>query len=72
MPVVLDQAERLHVDLIVMASHGRTGLPRVIVGSVADALVHRLTCPIVIIPSLAARHIELTTWVEKANTFATR
>jgi len=67
-----EAVEQLSITDIVMASHGRTGLPRVIVGSVADALMHRLTCPIVIIPSLAARHIELTTWVEKANAFATR
>ncbi len=42
---------------IVMTSHGRTGLSRVIVGSVADALIQRLHCPIIIIPALAAQDI---------------
>ena len=37
---------------IVMASHGRTGLSRVILGSVTDALVQRLHCPIIVVPSL--------------------
>ncbi|HLJ68275.1 MAG TPA: universal stress protein [Chloroflexota bacterium] len=37
---------------VLMASHGRTGLSRVILGSVADGLVHRLHCPIVIVPAL--------------------
>jgi nucleotide-binding universal stress UspA family protein len=38
---------------VVMATHGRTGLSRVILGSVADGLVHRLSLPIVIVPALA-------------------
>jgi nucleotide-binding universal stress UspA family protein len=38
---------------VVMTTHGRTGLPRVILGSVSDALVQRLHCPIVIVPALA-------------------
>jgi nucleotide-binding universal stress UspA family protein len=40
---------------IVMASHGRSGLSRVILGSVADALIHRLHLPIVVVPALAAQ-----------------
>jgi universal stress protein A len=35
---------------IVMATHGRTGLSRVILGSVADALIHRLYCPVILVP----------------------
>lgn len=35
---------------VVMASHGRTGLSRVILGSVADGLIQRLRCPIIVIP----------------------
>jgi nucleotide-binding universal stress UspA family protein len=48
----------LSISDIVMASHGRTGLSRVIVGSIADALVHRLTCPILIVPAIAAKRME--------------
>ena len=68
---LVDAVEHLSITDIVMASHGRTGLPRVVMGSVADALVHRLTCPIIIIPALAARHIELATWMEKEGAIAT-
>jgi nucleotide-binding universal stress UspA family protein len=39
---------------VVMATHGRTGLTRVILGSIADALVHHLSCPIILVPALAA------------------
>ena len=35
-----DAARRLNVDLIVMATHGRGGLKRVVLGSVAQRVVH--------------------------------
>jgi nucleotide-binding universal stress UspA family protein len=34
------------VDLIVMGTHGRTGLMRLLMGSVAEAVVRRATCPV--------------------------
>lgn len=37
---------------VVMASHGRTGLARMIVGSVTDELIHQLRCPIIVVPSM--------------------
>lgn len=38
---------------VVMTSHGRTGLSRMIAGDVAADLIDRLTLPIVVVPSLA-------------------
>jgi nucleotide-binding universal stress UspA family protein len=40
---------------VVMASHGHAGLARVLIGSVADGMIHRLHVPILVIPSLAQR-----------------
>lgn len=37
---------------IVLASHGRSGLSRVLLGSVADELIQRLHCPIIVLPAL--------------------
>ena len=34
------------VDLIVMGTHGRTGLKRLLMGSVAEAIVRRASCPV--------------------------
>lgn len=34
------------VDLIVMGTHGRTGLVRLLMGSVAEAVVRRAGCPV--------------------------
>lgn len=51
-------AERHSVTDIVLASHGRTGLSRVILGSVADGLIHRFHGPIIVVPALAAGRLE--------------
>jgi nucleotide-binding universal stress UspA family protein len=56
--VIVDALTRAVSDLsitdLVLASHGRTGLSRVILGSIADELIHRLHCPIVVVPALSA------------------
>lgn len=39
-------AEEEHVDMIVMGTHGRTGLSRMLMGSVAEAVVRRAKCPV--------------------------
>lgn len=43
---ILQLAEADHVDLIVMGTHGRTGLTRLLMGSVAEAVVRRAKCPV--------------------------
>jgi nucleotide-binding universal stress UspA family protein len=42
-------AKREHVDLIVMASHGRTGLWRILMGSVAEGVMRKAACPVLIV-----------------------
>lgn len=59
-PITAALADFVHSDGVtdvVMTTHGRTGLARVIVGSVADSLVHTLSCPIILVPALAAAHV---------------
>jgi nucleotide-binding universal stress UspA family protein len=43
---ICDTARRLKVDLIVMATHGRTGLLHVLMGSVAERVVRVASCPV--------------------------
>ena len=43
---VLRVAEEIHGDLIVMATHGWTGLRRLLMGSVAEQIVRRAECPV--------------------------
>jgi nucleotide-binding universal stress UspA family protein len=53
---IASHAAHLDASLIVMTTHGRTGLPRFTMGSVAMAMVHRAPCPVVVArpPHLAA------------------
>jgi nucleotide-binding universal stress UspA family protein len=36
-------------DLIVMGSHGRTGIERLVLGSVAEEVAHKARCPVLVI-----------------------
>jgi nucleotide-binding universal stress UspA family protein len=47
--LLVDYAERLPASLIALATHGRTGLARVTLGSVAMKVVHRSPCPVLVI-----------------------
>ena len=48
---ILNAAECEGVDLIAMASHGRTGLGQVFYGSVAAGVLHRVDRPLLLIRS---------------------
>jgi nucleotide-binding universal stress UspA family protein len=50
---LVEVVEAMEITDVVMASHGRTGLSRVILGSVADSLIHKVHVPIIVIPALA-------------------
>jgi nucleotide-binding universal stress UspA family protein len=52
--VLLRAAEELHCDLIVMGTHGRTGLSRVLMDSLTEAVLRRDGCPILMIKASAA------------------
>lgn len=43
---ILQTAKRLRVNLIVMATHGRKGFRRLVLGSVAEHVVREASCPV--------------------------
>ena len=43
---ILDAATKTRADLIVMGTHGRTGMKHVLLGSVAERIVRLATCPV--------------------------
>ncbi len=45
-PVILEHALDQHIDLIVMGTHGRTGLAHLFMGSVAEHVVRKSVCPV--------------------------
>jgi nucleotide-binding universal stress UspA family protein len=42
-------AKERNVDLIVVSSHGRTGLGRILFGSTAEAIVRHASCPVLVV-----------------------
>lgn len=47
--LILETAEAEQCQLIVMASHGRNGLDRWLVGSVAESVLRQSTCPVLLL-----------------------
>jgi nucleotide-binding universal stress UspA family protein len=52
---IVETAEAAHVDLILMATHGRTGLSHLLIGSVAERVVRTAPCPVLTIRPPAAQ-----------------
>ena len=46
---IVAAAERLDVDVVALASHGRSGLSRALLGSVAEQVVRRSPRPVLIV-----------------------
>lgn len=46
---ILNAAQSENADLIVMGTHGRTGLAHVLIGSVAERVVNKAPCPVLTI-----------------------
>jgi nucleotide-binding universal stress UspA family protein len=46
---IVEAARFYKVDLIVMSTHGRSGLGRLILGSVAQSVIHGTTTPILLV-----------------------
>lgn len=42
-------AERADADLIVLTSHGRTGIKRLLIGSVAERVIRLAHCPVLVL-----------------------
>jgi universal stress protein A len=46
---IIKEAKEKDMDLIVMASHGRTGVSHMLMGSVAEKVVRKAHCPVLIV-----------------------
>ena len=52
---ILSAADAIGSDLIVMGTHGRTGLQRLILGSVAERVLRQSSIPVLTVPQRATR-----------------
>lgn len=50
---ILVQAARLEADLIVMGTHGRGGVDRMLLGSVTEKVLRKAACPVLAVPPRA-------------------
>ncbi len=54
-PEILRAAKESGSDLIVMGTHGRTGVRRLLMGSVAEEVLRKASCPVLTVKAPAAR-----------------
>lgn len=50
-PEICGHAKGHDVDLIITATHGRTGFEHVLIGSTAEQVVRHASCPVLVVPS---------------------
>jgi len=75
--VVSDVVQRNEIDLLVMASHGRLGISRLVLGSVAEDVFRNVSCPVLTVGpdtkpcnarGLNIKRVLLATHLEKGST----
>ncbi len=49
--VIVKAAQELSADAIVISTHGRTGISRLVVGSVTQDVINTATCLIIVVPN---------------------
>jgi nucleotide-binding universal stress UspA family protein len=47
--VILGAAKDVHADLIVMTTHARAGMERLLLGSVSEGVVHHANVPVLLV-----------------------
>jgi nucleotide-binding universal stress UspA family protein len=48
---IIEYVKHHHIDLLMMSTHGRTGLAHLLYGSVAGKVLHEANCPVLVIRS---------------------
>ncbi|MHB1948447.1 MAG: universal stress protein [Gammaproteobacteria bacterium] len=46
---IIEEAEKWHADLIILGTHGRSGIPRLLLGSVAEEVMRKSQIPVHIV-----------------------
>jgi nucleotide-binding universal stress UspA family protein len=52
---IVEAAKEWGADIIVIGSHGRSGVPRLVLGSVAEKVIHAATCPVLVVKAADAK-----------------
>jgi nucleotide-binding universal stress UspA family protein len=54
--IIVDVAKEEGADMIVIGTHGRTGLSRLVAGSVAEEVIRHANCPVVAVRQSSPEH----------------
>jgi universal stress protein A len=54
---IVEHADKTHTDLIVLGTHGRSGLGHALLGSVAERVVQHAHCPVLTVPMRQQRTV---------------
>lgn len=47
--IIIDSARQLGTDLIILGTHGRTGVAQMLLGSTAEEVIRRSPCPVLVV-----------------------
>ena len=53
---LLQESIKLQPDVLVIGTHGRTGLEHILLGSTAEYLIRHATVPVLVVPYTRGRH----------------
>jgi nucleotide-binding universal stress UspA family protein len=56
--LIVDRAFKLGVEAIVMCTHGRSGLNRLLFGSVTQKVLNATPCPVLVVPNREQQRVE--------------
>lgn len=56
--LIIDRAYKLGVEAIVLTSHGRSGLSRLLFGSVTEEVLRDAPCPVIVVPNREQQRVE--------------
>jgi nucleotide-binding universal stress UspA family protein len=49
---IVQEAKEKEIDLIVMGTHGKSGIKRILLGSVAQNVLGQAPCPVLVVPNV--------------------
>lgn len=61
--MIIDNETKLDADLVVMSTHGRKGLSRVLLGSIAEIVLRESICPVLTVRSVHANRNHVAAWM---------
>lgn len=64
---IIGVAKEFGVDLVILSTHGRTGLEHVLIGSTAERVVRRLGCPVLVVREHEHDFIHVANFAEETE-----